>query len=195
MILSRTFFDRNPIIVARELLGKKIVRNLEGELLCGMISETEAYTGAEDTACHASKGKTERNAVMFGPPGHAYVYFIYGMYNMLNLVTESDNPSAVLIRGLIPLDGIETMKRLRGRNTGLTDGPGKLSMALSVDRSLNGVDVTRRGPLWVEEYREIPDGHVRITPRIGIDYAEPEDRDAPYRYRITEPADIQPSIR
>lgn len=182
MILSRAFYDRDPVVTARELLGKKIVRDLDGVLISGMISETEAYTGIEDTACHASKGKTERNSVMFGPPGHAYIYFIYGMYYMLNLVTESDNPSAVLIRGLIPVDGIETMKRFRGRDTGLTDGPGKLCMALSIDRALNGVDVTRRGPLRVEEYRKIPDGHVRITPRIGIDYADPEDRNAPYRF-------------
>jgi DNA-3-methyladenine glycosylase len=121
---------------------------------------------------------------MFGPPGHAYVYFIYGMYYMLNLVTERDNPSAILVRGLIPVDGIETMKRLRGRDTGLTDGPGKLCMALSIDRGLNGIDVTRRGPLWAEEYRNFPEERVEATPRIGIDYAETADRDAPYRFRI-----------
>jgi len=182
MILSRSFFDRDPLIVARELVGKKIVRELGGEVLSGMISETEAYTGPDDTACHAAKGKTGRNAVMFGPPGHAYVYFIYGMYHMLNLVTERDNPSAILLRGLIPVDGIETMKRLRGRDTGLTDGPGKLCMALSVDRALNGVDITRGGPLRVEEYRTFPDERVERTPRIGIDYAEPEDRNALYRF-------------
>ena len=194
MVLSRSFFDRDPISVARELLGKKIVRELNGELLSGMISETEAYTGADDTACHAAKGKTERNAVMFGPPGHAYVYFIYGMYSMLNLVTESENPSAILIRGLAPLDGIETMKRLRGRDTGLTDGPGKLCMALSIDRGLNGIDVTRKRELWVEAYREIPDERIAATPRIGIDYAEPEDRDAPYRFLLTEDAGLRHNI-
>ncbi len=164
-----------------------MVRQIGATFLSGMISETEAYTGPEDTACHASKGKTPRNEVMFGPPGNAYVYLVYGMHNMLNIVTGAAGyPAAVLLRAIYPIDGREKMIELRGRNTNLADGPGKLCNALSIDRSLNGFDLCCKQQLWVEEYRHIDDNLVRPTPRIGIDYAAPRDRDAPYRFVLSE---------
>jgi DNA-3-methyladenine glycosylase len=184
-IVSRQFYSRPALLVARELLGKKIVRIYDGTTVSGMISETEAYVGPEDTACHASKGKTPRNEVMFGPPGHAYVYFVYGMHHMLNFVTGKRGfPAAVLIRGIVPLTGIEKMIELRGRSSSIADGPGKLCRALAVDRSLNGSDLTGSGVLRVEEYGSFNDGEIAAGPRIGINYAEPKDRDAAYRFRL-----------
>ncbi len=183
--LPRQFYNRPALLVARELIGKKIVRIYNGTVLSGMICETEAYVGPEDTACHASKGKTQRNEVMFGPPGHAYVYFVYGMHHMLNFVTgQRGYPAAVLIRGLIPLTGIETMIELRGREKNIADGPGKLCRALAVDRGLNGIDLTDNNALRVAEYKTFDDGSIAAVPRIGINYAEPMDRDAPYRFLL-----------
>lgn len=188
-IVSRQFYSRPALLVARELIGKKIVREYEGETVSGMISETEAYVGPEDTACHASKGKTPRNEVMFGPPGHAYVYFVYGMHHMLNFVTgERGFPAAVLIRGMVPLTGIEKMIELRGRSGSIADGPGKLCRALAVDRSLNGSDLTGGGVLRVEEYTTVDGGSVAAVPRVGINYAAPKDRDAPYRFLLLQSA-------
>ena len=183
--LPRQFYKRPAILVARELIGKKLVRLLNGTVVSGMICETEAYVGPEDSACHASKGKTPRNEVMFGPPGHAYVYFVYGMHHMLNFVTgQLGYPAAVLIRGLIPLEGIEKMIELRGRKKNIADGPGKLCRALAVDRTLNGIDLTDNSILQVMEYNSFSDRETAAGPRIGINYAEPEDRDAPYRFRL-----------
>lgn len=185
--LNRQFYNRPALTVARELIGKKLVRSLDGIILTGMISETEAYTGPEDTACHASKGRTRRNEVMFGPPGHAYVYLVYGMHHMLNFVTEGPGfPAAVLIRGMVPLEGVETMARLRGKSLNLADGPGKLCSALAIDRSFNDADLAKGGILWVEEYRSVPDNDIIRTPRIGINYADPKDRDAPYRFIVRD---------
>jgi DNA-3-methyladenine glycosylase len=183
-ILDREFYCRNTLKVARDLLGKKLVRRVNGLVLSGMIVETEAYCGREDSACHAHRGKTPRNAVMFGEPGHAYVYFTYGMHYMLNLVTEeAENPCAVLIRAIAPLEGIEAMEARRKRKgADLTDGPAKLCQALAIDKTFNGWDLTIGKALWVEDYRKIPDKSVMTTPRIGIDYAEKQHRDAPWRF-------------
>ena len=186
-ILPRQFYNRPALTVARELIGKKIVRPLEGTVLSGIISETEAYVGPEDTACHASKGKTTRNGVMFGPPGHAYVYFVYGMHHMLNFVCgEEGFPAAVLIRGMIPLDGMEKMINLRGRDTHIADGPGKLCRAIAIDRSFNGYDLTVGDLLRAEDYISYSDREIAAGPRIGINYAEPEDRDALYRFFLVK---------
>lgn len=185
-ILDRKFYRCDTLQVARALLGKKLVRQINGLELAGMIVETEAYCGGADSACHAHRGKTPRNAVMFGESGHAYVYFTYGMHYMLNLVTEAaENPCAVLIRAVVPLDEIEEMETRRKRKGAeLTNGPAKLCQAFSIDKSLNGCDLTRGKELWVEDYKKIPAKSIIATPRIGIDYAHKKDRDALWRFLI-----------
>ena len=136
-ILTRKFYARNTLKVARALLGAKLVRRINGNELSGMIVETEAYCGERDSACHAHRGKTKRNAVMYGYPGHAYIYFTYGMHYLLNLVTEAEgNPCAVLIRAVLPLVGIEEMEaRRKKKGAQLTNGPAKLCHALGIDKS------------------------------------------------------------
>jgi DNA-3-methyladenine glycosylase len=187
-ILIREFYHHNTLRVARALLGKKLVRRINGLELSGMIAETEAYCGSEDSACHAHRGMTPRNSVMFGKPGHAYVYFTYGMHYMLNLVTEEEeNPCAVLIRAIVPLDGIKEMeKRRKKKGALLTNGPAKLCQALSIDKSLNGWDLTLGRELWAEDYKKIPNSKVITTPRIGIDYAQKEHREALWRFLVKE---------
>jgi DNA-3-methyladenine glycosylase len=187
-ILARKFYHRDTLRVARELLGKKLVRRINGLDLSGMIAETEAYCGSEDSACHAHRGKTQRNSVMFGKPGYAYIYFTYGMHYMLNLVTEEeDNPCAVLIRAIEPITGVEEMESRRKRKGAhLTNGPAKLCQALSIDKSLNGWDLTCGSKLWVEDYKKITAKSIIATPRIGIDYAHKKDREALWRFLVRE---------
>jgi DNA-3-methyladenine glycosylase len=185
-VLDRKFYKRDTRQVARLLLGKKIVRKIGRSELSGMIVETEAYCGQVDSACHAHHGETLRNAVMFGPPGHAYVYFTYGMHYMLNLVTEEESsPCAVLVRAILPLTGQKEMESRR-KITGvqLTNGPAKLCQALEIDKSLNGWDVTRGTKLWLEDYKSIPSKSILATPRIGISYAKKEHRNALWRFVI-----------
>ena len=183
-ILDRKFYYRDTLRVAYELLGKKLVRQIKGLELAGMIVETEAYCGEADSACHAHHGKTPRNTVMFGEPGHAYVYFTYGMHYMLNLVTETKGrPCAVLVRAILPLAGVQEMEARRTSNgTQLSNGPAKLCQALSIDKSLNGWDLTCGKELWVEDYKKIPAESIIAIPRIGVDYAKDEHRDAPWRF-------------
>lgn len=174
-ILPREFYVHPPEVVARALLGKVLVRNYEGERLAGRIVEVEAYLGLDDPAAHAFTGKTERNAVLFGPPGFAYVYFIYGMHYCLNLSCEPEGQAgSVLLRALEPLEGLATMARLRGLSARanprlLTSGPGRLCQALSIVREThNGVDATsRRGELRVEDDGFVA-GAVEALPRVGI---------------------------
>ena len=167
MILPRSFYARDTVAVARDLLGK-IVKHGE---TAGRIVETEAYLGGDDLAAHSARGITNRTRVIFGPPGHAYVYFIYGMYECLNLVTEPDGqPGAVLIRALEPVAGIEAMQRRRPSAHSLHElasGPGRLTLALGVTRALNGADVTR-GSLTVRTPASEPPFEIEVTPRIGI---------------------------
>jgi len=182
--LPPDFFGRETVTVARELLGKRLVRNLDGRRLSGLICETEAYVGESDSACHASRGRTARTEVMYGPPGRYYVYLIYGMHHMLNIVTATEGaPEAVLIRALIPEEGIERMHALRGDAppARLADGPGKLCQALAIDRTLNGQPVTGDS-LWLEPGIAVPEGDIRATPRIGIGYATPEDQRRLWRF-------------
>lgn len=166
-ILPRSFYNRSSIEVARDLLGKVLIHGNTG----GIIVETEAYLGLDDAASHAYRGVTKRNQVMFGPPGHAYVYFIYGMYECVNTVTEpSGTAGAVLIRALEPLLGIELMHARRPRAKGLHDlasGPGKLTIALGITRILNGADVTK-GALVVRDRRVVEPFEIAAGPRIGI---------------------------
>jgi DNA-3-methyladenine glycosylase len=185
-VLPRSFYDRDTIAVARDLLGKVVVRELAGSRLSVKIVETEAYVGPHDKACHASRGMTERNKVMFGEPGHAYVYFIYGMYYCLNIVTERDGyPAAVLIRAGEPVEGESVMRELRKKaqkREDLTSGPGKLCQAMGIDRALNGLDLCRKGPLYVEEGAG-ESFEIVSSKRIGVDYAG-EYKDKPWRFYI-----------
>jgi DNA-3-methyladenine glycosylase len=185
-ILKKSFYTRDTLAVARELLGKKLVRKHNGRVLSGLICETEAYLGSTDSASHAFKGKTPRNAVMFGPAGVAYVYFVYGKHYMLNIVTgEKQNPQAILIRALIPLEGIQHMQRNRGGSCkDLTGGPAKLCQALTVNTTLNGWDLTGGKKLWVEARPLIAERYIKKGPRIGIDYAKAADRRAARRFWI-----------
>ncbi len=167
MILRRGFYARGTVGVARDLLGKIL---MHGDV-AGKIVETEAYLGGDDLASHSARGITDRTRVIFGPPGHAYVYFIYGMYECLNLVAEPDGkPGCVLIRALEPVAGIEVMQRRRpgAHKLGdLTSGPGRLTLALGITRALNGADVTR-GPLTVHTAAHEEAFQIEVTPRIGI---------------------------
>ena len=153
--------------VARDLLGKTLVHGRTA----GIIVEAEAYLGGDDLAAHSARGLTDRTRVIFGPPGHAYVYFIYGMYECLNLVAEPEGrPGCVLIRALEPVAGLDLMRRRRPaarKPEDLAGGPGKLTLALAITRAQNGADVTR-GPLTVREPLEKRALEIAVTPRIGI---------------------------
>lgn len=170
--LSRDFFARDTLAVARELLGQRLVRNLDGKQLSGRIVEVEAYIGEDDQASHASCGRTQRNAPMYGSPGHAYVYFIYGMHHCLNVVTEREgDPAAVLIRALEPLEGVDRMRALRGGRPDLplTSGPARLCQALDIDRRFDGVDLCAPDALlFLEKDASIPDESVATGPRVGV---------------------------
>ena len=187
-VLGRSFFRQNTLKVARNLLGKVLVRAYQNDRLSGIISETEAYLGSEDSASHAHRGKTPRNTIMFGPPGFAYVYFVYGMHHLLNVVTEPlHRPAAVLIRAIIPLHNRPRMEILRGRTgSDLTDGPAKLCQALSIDRRFNGWDLTRGEKIWIENRPTLPNRYIQKGPRIGIAYAEITARQAPWRFWISD---------
>jgi len=178
-ILRRHFYERPTIDVARGLLGKIVVHGPTA----GVIVETEAYPGGDDLASHSARGITDRTRVIFGPPGHAYVYFIYGMYECLNIVAEPDGKAGcVLIRALEPVAGIEIMQRRRPaarRLVDLASGPGKLTLAMAITRAQYGVDMTR-GPLVVRDSAEPRRVDIEVTPRIGIR----ECADRPLRFLI-----------
>ncbi len=189
--LNRDFFKRSTLAVARALLGQRLVRLENGALrTSGLIVETEAYIGTEDLGCHARAGRTPRNETMWGPPGHAYVYFTYGMHWMLNFVTESDGyPAAVLIRSLIPREGLERIRQRRsGRHDSvLTNGPAKLCQALAVDRSLDGADLCHpTSTLFVETEPQIVDAHVINGPRIGLNTVPEPWKSIPWRFRVDQ---------
>lgn len=187
--LGRKFFlNSDTQAVARGLLGKLVVRrDGAGNRTSGMIVETEAYLGIEDRAAHSFAGRrTARNEVTYGRGGFAYIFFIYGMYYQLNFVTgPAEYPHVVLIRALEPIEGVETMRERRGvrKDKDIASGPGKLCIALGIDRSLNGADLNC-DDLWVEKFREIPADLITVGKRIGIDYAG-EDADRPLRFWIT----------
>ena len=166
-VLPRSFYDRRTVDVARDLLGKVLIHGRTA----GMIVEVEAYLGADDLAAHSARGVTDRTRVIFGPPGHAYVYLIYGMYECLNLVAEPAGvPGCVLIRALEPLSGLALMQRRRPavrKPEHLASGPGKLTLAMGITRKLNGADVTHE-PLTVQEWQHAPHLHIETSPRIGI---------------------------
>ena len=183
--LPRAFYLQDTLDAAQRLLGKVVERRLpSGEMLSGIIVETEAYlTG--DPACHAYRGRTARNAAMFGPPGHAYVYFTYGLHMMLNLVCAPEGVAeAVLIRALEPVRGIETMRAHRGgisETRQIANGPGKLAQALALTRlTHNGLDITHRDSELYVLPQEVPKFETVATARIGIS----QGIDLPWRYYI-----------
>ena len=181
--LPRSFYSRSTLDVASDLLGKVLVRRLNGRKLSGKIVETEAYVGPHDLACHASKGHTPRTAIMFGEAGRAYVYMIYGFYFCLNVVTEAVGyPAAVLIRAVEPLENLDLMRRLRNnpkREIDIASGPGKLCRAMSIDKNLNGEDLLGT-TIWIED-RKLDPGPILTSPRVGVDYAG-EYKDKPWRF-------------
>jgi DNA-3-methyladenine glycosylase len=172
--LGASFYDRDPADVARALIGKLLLRQSDERTAAGIIVETEAYLACGDAACHAARGKTRRNAAMFGPPGSAYVYMIHSRW-CFNVVTEREGtPSAVLIRALEPTVGVEVMAARRGmsRPHELARGPARLCAALSIDRSFDGFDLTRGESLWIEDFAgQTPPPIVVASPRIGISAA------------------------
>jgi DNA-3-methyladenine glycosylase len=187
-LLPRSFYLRSPETVARHLLGKLITRDLDGERLTGRIIEIEAYLGLTDPASHSFTGKTARNAVLFGPPGFSYVYFIYGMHYCLNFSCEPDGePGGVLIRALQPVAGLATMAHLRGflgpvKPKLLCSGPGRLCQALGITLAENGLDVTlAKSPLRVLDDGVRPTA-ILATPRIGITKAA----DLPLRFLMAD---------
>ncbi len=183
--LDRRFYERPPNEVARDLLGKIILHKLGGEPLAGRIVETEAYLGQGDRAAHSARGRTRRTGVLFGPPGHAYVYLCYGMYECLNLVAEPDGQAGcVLIRALEPVCGLDEMQRRRPkaqRPRDLASGPGKLTLALGISREHNGADVTR-GSLTVRAPRSAELFEITTSKRIGISVSQ----DLPLRFSIKD---------
>ncbi|HEY6074861.1 MAG TPA: DNA-3-methyladenine glycosylase [Anaerolineales bacterium] len=182
--LPREFYNRPTLMAARDLLGARLVRVQDGLRLSGWITETEAYIGEEDLACHARHGRTPRTAVMYGPPGHAYVYFTYGNHWMLNIVTEpEEKPCAVLIRAIQPVEGIEVMMERRGGRD--TFGPGKLCQALGITGDLNGIDLTKRSEgLWIEPGAAVPESRVTIGPRVGLNTTPEPWFSKPWRFLV-----------
>jgi DNA-3-methyladenine glycosylase len=183
-LLPLEFLARPVDVVARELLGARLVSTVGGVLTTGVIVETEAYRGLDDPASHAATriGRTARNAAMFGPPGRAYVYRIYGMHWCMNIVTGGEgDPQAVLIRALDPLVGEEEMARRRAGATGLASGPGRLCQALGITNALYGHDLSRP-PLEIRAGWRVPDAEVGVSGRIGVRAAH----DWPLRFFVRD---------
>lgn len=197
--LSRDFYLGNTVEIAQNLLGKYLVRTLpSGEVLAGRITETEAYIGRCDKACHAyNYHRTERTSIMFGPPGHAYIYLIYGMYHCLNFVTEPEGePSAVLLRAVEPVAGIDRIRQARYGDKPLTsyriknfmNGPGKVCQGLQLTKAENGLDLTEDTLFLCDSPADfglpcsvLPKERLSAGPRVGVDYAE-EAKDFPWRF-------------
>lgn len=189
--LPRSFFARHTLEVARDLLGTRLVRITEdGDRVAGVIIETEAYRGEEDQGCHARAGMTERTEVMYGPPGVAYVYFVYGMHWLLNFVTEREGfPGAVLIRALQPVEGWDRIAQRRGDQpeSQWTNGPAKLCQALGVDGSFNGVDVCQPGgDLFLEGGVPVPEDSVQRTARVGLNSVPEPWKSIPWRFVVDD---------
>ena len=184
-ILTPDFFNRDTKLVAKEVLGKVLYHQKNDVLYKAVICETEAYHGVEDLACHCSKGITPRTKIMYGEPGYIYIYLIYGMYHMLNFVTmPKDFPAAVLVRGVkdlqVSYDNGKSFEKVNVK----TDGPGKLTRYLQIDKSLNQLPTQTQSNLWIaDENFMIPDSNIGTGKRIGVDYAK-EWADKAWRYFI-----------
>jgi DNA-3-methyladenine glycosylase len=168
--LTTSFFSRPALVVARDMIGKFLVRRIGRREIAVPITETEAYVGPHDLACHGSKGRTPRTEVMFGPAGHWYVYFVYGIHWMLNAVTDDEgHPAAVLVRGAGPWNG-----------------PARLTKALEIDKRFNTRPIARQTALWIEDRGlKIPRKQIKSTPRIGVDYSGPWAA-KPYRFVVRD---------
>jgi DNA-3-methyladenine glycosylase len=170
-IVPASFYNRDTELVSREMLGMLLQCNTPDGRTSGVIVETEAYLGEHDLACHAAAGRTVRTAPLYERPGIAYVYFIYGTYWCFNAVTRAEGlPSAVLVRAVEPVEGLDLMRRRRPRarrDRDLTNGPGKLCLAMGIDGSMNRLSL-QRGSLVIREYMSYPDPAIAVTPRIGI---------------------------
>ncbi len=184
--LPPDFYNRPTLNVARDLLGARLVRILDGVRLSGFITETEAYIGENDLACHARAGRTPRTVAMYGRPGAAYVYFTYGMHWLLNAVTEAEGfPAAVLIRAIRPDEGAEVIRaRRNGKDL---RGPAKIGKALGIDGALNQIDLTTTAAgLWIEPGIVHPDTNVTQTARVGL-YSVPEPwKSIPWRFLVSK---------
>lgn len=189
-ILPRSFFaDPDVINVSKSLLGKLLCTDINGQFTTGVITETEAYCGRGDKACHANDGKfTDRTKVMYGPPGTSYIYLCYGIHHLFNVVTNKEGlADAVLIRAVKPLMGIDVMTRRRQikNKSRLTDGPGKLTQALGITTDYNSCDLLKP-PIWIEDHGlSIDYDRIEVSKRIGIDYAE-EDADNLWRFVLPD---------
>ncbi|MDF2504660.1 DNA-3-methyladenine glycosylase [Clostridium sp.] len=193
MKLKREFYNRDTVVVAKELLGKILVRKVEGEITKGKIVEVEAYKGFMDKAAHTYNGRrTKRVEVMYGNPGFSYVFFIYGMYHCMNVITREEGiGEAVLIRAIEPIEGLNIMSKRRfdlafddlkkRQIINLTNGPSKLCKAFAIDKSCNGIDLC--GDVLFIEESDSKSFNIGISKRIGIDYAE-EAKDFPWRFFI-----------
>jgi len=197
-ILPQTWYNRDVVEVARDLLGKRLVRLIDEQRLSGIILEAEAYRGEEDLACHARAGRTPRTEVMYGPPGRAYVYFTYGMHWMLNVVcSEEGFPAAVLIRAILPMEGIEMIVAARAGvpSSQWTNGPAKLTRALHISYNLNGADLTSQDhQLWIEDGIAVPDEWVSAKPRVGIASVPEPWRSLPWRFQAHLPESFQSTL-
>lgn len=188
MILDSSFYLQDVVDVARGLLGMRLVRQLDGARVSGIIVETEAYRGEQDLASHARHGRTARNAMMYAAPGLAYIYFTYGMHWCLNAVTgPQGSPSAVLVRAILPQEGLEQIAARRGgvKRALWTNGPAKLTRALDIDGQLNGCDLTRAdGELWIEAAESILAGKMIASPRVGIENVPEPWKSQPWNFKL-----------
>lgn len=188
MILQRQFYQQDILTVSKSLLGKILIHKTEEGTTAGKIVETEAYSGPEDKAAHSSGGRrTQRNEIMYGQKGHAYVYLIYGMYNCINITSGSveGKPEAVLIRALEPVEGMELMAKRRGcpeKPVNLTNGPGRLCIAMGISRVQNLLDLTA-SPLYIEDAPVVTAEDVVAAKRVGVDYAG-EWKDLLWRFYV-----------
>ncbi|MGK7371073.1 MAG: DNA-3-methyladenine glycosylase [Candidatus Halalkalibacterium sp. M3_1C_030] len=191
-ILPDSFYQRDDVVqISRELLGKVLCTEIEGSVLtAGIITETEAYRGRDDKACHAHGKRTKRTEIMYHEGGKAYVYLCYGIHHLFNIVTNSEGiADAILIRAIKPVEGFELMLERRGKEEvkpELTAGPGRLSQSLGITTDYYGLDLTAKSAIWIEDRgHAISPQNIKSTPRIGVDYAG-EDAQRPWRFHLKE---------
>jgi DNA-3-methyladenine glycosylase len=188
---GREWYERDPVALAQVLLGQLVVRDIDGERRMARIVETEAYAGTDDRASHARAGRTRRTEPMYGPAGHAYVYLVYGLHHCLNVVAGTEGvPSAVLIRAAEPVAGAPAMRRARHDprvlDARLLAGPALVCAGMSIDRGLDGHDLTTGHALWIgaDSPDAVADAAIVRGPRIGVDYAGPGWADRPWRFGL-----------